>query len=118
MAFVCVQMHYVGHILMTDFDTMLGLPELPHNPYAWWPHFFTAAAELTLCSIIAHIALNWKDSLPFTRALWVFVGLGAWNQMIDVCFGSPDVYSVGELVFFGFTICLSTVTFIKWQNKR
>lgn len=117
LTFIFVQGHYFARMLMAEWDIAIGLPELPYNPYAWWPHFMTAAAELTLCSLVAHSVVTGATGNAWARAIWVFVGLSAWNQMIDAAFGSPDTFNYSEVLFFWVSLAAAILTFMKWQKR-
>jgi len=109
---------YFASMLVADFDIAIGLEALPFNPYANWPHLSCALTQLTLVSMVAHSALNWKEATAITRALWVFIGLSAWNQTIDAAFGDVSILGNAEVIFFWVSMATSVLIFIKWQRQN
>ena len=115
---VLSQLEYIFYVLVAMEDAALQVPELPFNAYAKWMYVIDAAKELALVSVIAHVALAWSGSNPWTKAIAVFVGLSAWNQFVDAIFGEYALASIGEFVFLLMTIGISILTFVKWQKKQ
>lgn len=112
------QLEYLFYVLVAMEDAALQVPELPFNAYAKWMYVIDAAKELALVSVIAHTALNWAGSNPWTKAIGVFVGLSAWNQFVDAIFGECAIATIGEFIFLLITIAVSILTYIKWQKKQ
>jgi len=118
LTFIFVQGRYFVRMVMSEWDIAIGIPELPYNPYAWWADFMTAAAELTLCSLVAHSVVTGTTANAWARAIWVFIGLGAWNQMIDAVFGDVAYLTASEVIFFAVSLTASILTFVKWQKRN
>ncbi len=106
------QGYYFASMLVGDWDAMLGLPELPYNPYALWPYIMSAATELALVSLVAHSAVTGAFS-PFVKSLWVFIGLSAWNQFIDTIFGDIHTFTIQEGIFLCVAISISLLVWLK-----
>jgi len=111
------QGQYWANVAQYQYDVALGLPLLPYNPFASWPHVFDAAKELAICSLIAHVAIN-SPLKPFTRALWVFIGLSAWNQFVDSVWGDMTTFSISEGAFLIVAILAASITWRKWIRQR
>ena len=116
MVLLFAQGYYFARLAVAEFDMAIGLPELPYNPYSSWPYILTAATELVLCSLVAHSAINGPFK-PFTKALWVFIGLSAWNQFVDSVWGDMYSFSISEGIFLIVAILAALISWKRWTRQ-
>ena len=116
LALVFSQGQYWANVAQYEFDVEIGLPLLPFNPFSALIHPLDAAKELALCSLVAHSAINGPFK-PFTKALWVFIGLSAWNQFVDSVWGDMYSFSISEGIFLIVAILAALISWKRWTRQ-